>query len=210
LTDHVTEPYTSYDVRFRYPTTTSQSPIKQRLAREKCCDMIGFLALIHIYSIDIAFISWDGVRGVLGKGGTARVHQSMELPRVNLAFKRLGVRHKTEMNQEYRILMSEILTSADDNTRNHPHLACLEGVTWELQPDTRLVMPVLLFEKADCGDLYNFLRSSKAHLLTFEQRLQLCQDVATGLRGLHEYGNEHSSICYSSLNLSCRYYTRGH
>ena len=197
LNDYITNPYTSYNIHFRYPSTTSQSPVKRRLAKERCCDMIAFLALLHIYSIDVAFISWDVVRGVLGEGGTARVHQSMELPRVHLAFKRLGVWDKAEMNQEYRIMMSEILTSADENIRNHPHLACLEGVTWEVQPETRLVMPVLLFEKAECGDLFSFLSSPKSTSITFEQRLSFCREVGRALSSLHEYGNKHKFMAYS-------------
>ncbi len=177
--------------RFHYrPATTASKPTIPRGVENESGDLISFLAVAHCHGLDIAAITWDVPLGGLGKGATARIDQSDLNLRWSLAFKRpLTASQPRELSKEYRVLMSEIMVLCNAATRNHPNIVTLEGVCWDIRPQTDEIWPVMIFEKAQEGDLETFMASDVGQALTFPQRLQICQDVAVALMNLHRYGN---------------------
>ena len=191
----------SYRFHYRPATATSKSALARGVENESG-DLISFLAVAHCHGLDIAAITWDLTLGGLGKGGTAKIDQSNLSLRWSLAFKRpLTASQPRELSEEYRVLMSEILVLCNAAMRNHPNIVTLEGVCWDIHPQTSEIWPVLIFEKAQEGDLATFMASDVGQALTFSQRLQLCQDVAVALMNMHRYGN--SSHLQTPLKMRC-------
>jgi hypothetical protein len=189
---------TPYRLHYHVPSATSRiTNGGRRMVREQVADLISFLAVTHSMSINLVFITWELSLGVLGDGATAKVWQlELNLKR-SLAFKRPQVaklaknaskEDRASLDGEYRILISEILTLCSEGLRFHPNIINLEAICWDFQKDTDDVWPVLVFEKADEGDLRTFLNSPRGRTLDLRKRLQLCQDVAIAMLCLHRYG----------------------
>ncbi|KAF1963917.1 kinase-like protein, partial [Bimuria novae-zelandiae CBS 107.79] len=158
-------------------------------------DLIAFLALVHRPSLDIVFAKWDAYQTSLGHGATGQVDQSSLNLRANLAFKRAKeIRRSRNISDEFRVLISEVLTLTQPSTRYHPQIITLEAVSWEFHPETGYAWPVLLFEKAHHGDLLSFLQPSKGQVLSFKERLRLCKDVALALISLHRFAIIHGDV----------------
>ena len=185
------QPLTDISYRFHYRSATASSKCTaSRGIRGESGDLISFLAVAHCHALDIAAITWQLPLGAVGKGATAKVNQSSLNLQWSLAFKRpVAAERSSELSQEYRVLMSEIMVLCNAATRNHPNIVTLEGVCWDFHPKTGDVWPVLIFEKAQEGDLGEFMVSSAGRALNFQQRLQFCQDIAIALALLHRHGN---------------------
>ena len=71
--------------------------------------------------------------------------------------------------------------------REHPNIVELQGICWDVPADDE-VWPVLVFEKTQFGDLYNFLRVPVGRDLSITERLKLCVDVGTAIIDMHSLG----------------------
>jgi hypothetical protein len=182
---------TSYRLHFQAATASSKHTVNRKL-RGESGDLISFLAVAHRHGLDISAIAWELPLGAIGEGGTARVNQSTLNLQWSLAFKRPAAvaidRSSGEMSQDYQVLMSEIMVLCHTATRNHPNIVTLEGVCWDFHPKTGDAWPVLIFEKAQEGNLGDLMGSEAGRAMNFSERLQLCQDVARALTNLHRYG----------------------
>lgn len=149
------------------------------------CDFISFLAICQWRGLDILGITWQPALERVGRGATAHIHQSQINPQTSFAFKR--VTPSTFGSDEYtlfRTLISEVLVLGHPVIRDHANIVTLVGICWDVATSgdgEDAVWPVLVYEKAECGDLTQFMESEVGRSLDFDQRLRLCIDIGTAL-----------------------------
>ena len=198
--------YTSYNVFPRFSTDASKYKARDVDSR-LFGDLITFLAISYLHRIDLAWLPWDDTMGTLGRGGTSHISQSVFSPRASLAFKRFtsaANETTTDLSQEYRLAIAEVLALSHGPTRYHPNLLTLEGISWELCERTKHYLPILIFEKAVHGDLLSFLSSPFTDPLDFSARLCLCRHIAVGLVALHRFGKRELSDCLPRIFANVR------
>ena len=83
----------------------------------------------------------------------------------------------------------EIFAFGHPYIRNHPNVAQLQGLCWDISTDSK-VWPVLVFEKSPLGDFHDFLESPVGRNLDAARSLKLCLDVGTAIMDLHAVGKQ--------------------
>ena len=102
-----------------------------------------------------------------------------------LAFKRF---HDSEnSDRDFLPMMSEVLILSQPPIQSHPNIVGLEGICWEVKPETEKAVPVLVFEKAS-WDLQQFMNVREGMDAVFEDRLKICADIGGAIEALHAYG----------------------
>ena len=89
---------------------------------------------------------------------------------------------------QYDALISEMVVLSHPDIYEHPNIANLEGICWEMVPESEEVWPVMVFRKAEDGDLNQFLSPSKAVKVDSEGLIGLCGEVAKALKLMHQCG----------------------
>ena len=155
-------------------------------------DLIDFLGLTQFYQVDLLPITWQPALESLGDGRTSNVSQSLLNIRMSLAFKR-AFPTQSEFQQHwdgesviFTRLCTELSILAHPPLRNHPFVVRLEGFCWELHLDSFGVLPVFVFEKAQGGNLQDFMNSALGANLSFAERKRLCVQIAHAVMTMHE------------------------
>ena len=147
--------------------------------------LVYFLAVLQHFQVNIIPITWQSGLEDLGRGISAVVHQSMIHANLDFAFKRTGD------NATYATLISEVAILSLPQIREHPNINGLHGICWEIRENgsdtVPSVWPVLVYTKADFGDIQKFLKSEVSMNLTLKQRLDLCLDIGRGVHTLHKW-----------------------
>lgn len=189
-------------------------------------DLITFLAVAQKYDVEFVPVVWEEGRGLLGKGGTAFINQSMLYthfpvdpsteydPLKNTASKETGFAfkrtsqypHQNGVNEGlglYEILTIELMILRQQAVCDHPNIVNLEGICWEVTKANE-VYPVLLFEKGNWGDLGSFAHGLQGGYCTFNAKLGFCIDIAKGLQVLHGLGthniHDHKFFSYDNTD----------
>lgn len=148
-----------------------------------------FLAVCQECHVDILPIRWQQALGLSGEGGTAKVNQSQVNQEMSLVFKRWDWARfgpqwtDAVVSSMYKAFISEVWALTRPTIRDHPNVVNLEGICWEF-PDNRPTSPVLVFEKAQFGDLSHYI-ASQEHELSLPQRIDICLGIARTLKFLH-------------------------
>lgn len=103
----------------------------------------------------------------------------------------------TKERRAFQALIAEILILTHPSIRNHRNIINLEGVCWEISAEDGKAWPVLMFEKAQFGDLHQFMKSDAGKSLDFQGSLQLCRNIARAIAAMH------SGSTYSTSFISC-------
>jgi len=98
----------------------------------------------------------------------------------NSAFKRIRY---PSFNGSIKQPITEVTILSQPIIRDHPNIIKLKGVFWEFRSETE-ILPVLLLEKANYGDLTRFLKSKLGKELSLETKLNLCVDIACDLNNV--------------------------
>jgi hypothetical protein len=149
-------------------------------------DLITFLAAAQQHAIEMIPIVWQDGLGFLGKGGTADISQAPVDTQTAFAFKRTPTQRdgfNLDLKDLYHLLTMEIHFLRHPFLLGHPNIAQLEGICWEVTQEAK-VLPVLLFEKAEQGDVKRFALS-QAEIISFDAKLDLCIDIANGIHAMH-------------------------
>jgi Protein tyrosine and serine/threonine kinase len=157
-------------------------------------DLITFLAIIQKLQIDILPITWQAARQPIGIGATGRINEALINLHTSFAFKCVADKQKEAVanpqNKDVtkeRILqafINEIMVLGHASIRNHPNIVELQGICWDVGSNNE-VWPVLVFEKAQYEDLYNFATLPIGRELCIAERLKLCVDVGTAIYDMH-------------------------
>ncbi|KAF5976504.1 CAMK DCAMKL kinase [Fusarium coicis] len=88
-------------------------------------------------------------------------------------------------------ICTEIAILRNEHLRNHENITNMVGICWGVDND-RAIMPVLVLETAQGGDLCKYLETSKA--LDARDRLRLALHCFQGLLALHTVGVIHADL----------------
>lgn len=153
----------------------------------------SFLAIAQWRDADLLSISQPPILDEAGRGATARIHQSRINPEVSFAFNRIkSSTFKLNENEIFRLLVSKVVVLGDPFIKNVESIVKLRGICLDVTNDGNQgvqVLPVLVFDRAEYGELGQFMDSELGKALSLAQRLDLCIDIATALMWMH--------ACYS-------------
>ena len=163
------------------------------------CDLIAFLGVAQSRSMDLLSMTWEPTLDCLGQGATAEIREAFFDTRTSFALKRQRFRSGYDvMELETRLLPSlaaEVAVLGHPSIWDCPSVAKLKGICWEVYPpdDQALsreepiksrkagIVPILVFENAKYGDLYQFMTHEPGQQLGLDDRLWLCTEVASGI-----------------------------
>ena len=179
-------------VSFRSSRTLFQSAtLASSAATDVTYDFLTFLGIAQHLHIDFLPISWDTDANI-GEGGTAKITQSSINLELAFAFKRLAsvrsARSEAETTAIYEALVAEISVLGHKSVRGHPNINRLQGICWDIEPETERVWPVLVFEKTQHGDLEKFMELGAGARFDLKNRLKLCAEIASAVSHLHMNG----------------------
>jgi hypothetical protein len=163
----------------------SAAPAKST-ATESPCDFLSVLGIAQSLNIDFLPITWQPALDSIGRGGTAEVRQALVNIQTSFAFKRLA--SEADETRNFRAFIAEMSVLSHTLVRDHPNIIRLEGICWDVVSGGEKVRPVLVFEKAQHGDLHTFMGQSEGKSLTTEERINICADIATAVRDMHSRG----------------------
>jgi serine/threonine protein kinase len=158
-------------------------------------DFLKFLGVVQQHEIDVFPITWHPALDNIGEGATAEIRAALIDLQTTYAFKRFIM---SDNNEEKLLLhiISEVSILGLESIRDHPNIIKLEGVAWDINNHGQ-VWPVLVFEKAQHGDLEAFFASNAGKNLTFEERLDLCIHIGTALMVLSAHSKSYKSLIQS-------------
>ena len=180
----------SSDILFRTPRRRRSATESESESADHQ-NFIYFCAAVQALELDFLPITWQPHAGLIGRGGTSEIRQSLLSLEVSLAFKAIHVRDdlrtRTDEGLEsiFSLLMAEIQHMGMKAIRNSAYIHKVEGICWSVNRDTGVVDPILVYEKARYGDMDYFVTSGQGKSLDLLGRVKLCRDVAVGLETLH-------------------------
>ena len=195
------------DTRSRLISFTSSGNFSQSAtlasaaAKSSSYDLLTFLGIAQSLNIDFLPISWDGAQAIIGQGGTADISQSSINLETAFAFKRLSSVDPALSEEQqiaiFEVLIAEIFVLGHKSIRGHKNINKLEGICWDIEPESERVWPVFVFEKTQHGDLKAFMEHDAGTKLDLMNRLRLCAEVATAVSDLHLNGEQSRNVFYS-------------
>jgi hypothetical protein len=152
-------------------------------------DFLSFLEVIQVHEVDILATTWQQALDSLGKGATAEVRQSLVNLQTSFAFKRPMNRHSSfDPEALFAWLIREVTILRHPVARAHKNLLSLEGVCWDYSVSEELLRPVLIFNRAQHGDLSKFVEKDKFRELSISSRVELATDIMSAVDALHRSG----------------------
>lgn len=130
--------------------------------------------------------------------GTSQVSQASMNLAIEFAFKRVSDEDKLNKLKEeiYRCLINEMMVLCHPAIWSHPNIVELQGICWDIlaeenennteaesfsSSDNDKIWPVLVFEKAQFGDLYYFAKLPIGRELGISKRLEICLEIGSAL-----------------------------
>jgi hypothetical protein len=165
------------------PRPSSEREIVSGAATRKF-DFLTFLSVAQALQIRFSYIKWDEAREKAGSGGTSQVDQAVANIRTSFAFKRVKDKNRAK-NIIFQALTNEIAVLGHDAVREHPNIAQLQGIGWDIPQEDDVPWPVLIFEKTELGDLYEFASSPKGRRMEIKERLKICADLGLAIADMH-------------------------
>jgi hypothetical protein len=167
----------------------SDSSLPGAQATDTSYDLITFLAVIQKLQIGILPITWQAALQPIGAGATGKINEALINLHTSFAFKCVsdGQKESKADGRVIRALINEVVALGHPSIRQHPNVAELQGICWDVTTNEQgnEVWPVLIFEKTQYGDLYNFATLPVGRELGFAKRLKLCVDVGTAVLDMH-------------------------
>ena len=195
----------SSSIGSRYSTSADLSSVDILSEQDS---LLSFLATAQALMLEMLPLVWN--QQLIGFGATSRIHESYGNQQTSFAFKRVhdASKSSTPHSTIYRILTNEILTLCGPFSRNHPNIVQLQGICWEISCINDDAWPVLVFEKADFGDLYSFAMTPIGREMGLDKRLSLCIEMEKAIMDMHSmsmHGREvlGMSSADSHLKISC-------
>ncbi|KAI1198425.1 kinase-like protein [Nemania serpens] len=191
-----------------FPWSDNPRPRKINTAK---VNLITFLAVLQHLQVPILSITWDSQKKLIGGGRTGRTAETAFSLHSGLAFKRIGDDEKARDagNEIFLPLINEIAILRHAHIDGHPNIAELQGISWDITPKAHIaddvdeltrqrdafnIWPVLIFQRSEHGDLYQFSRSAEGRKLSIGDRLKLCLDVGNALAAMQSHHIIHGDV----------------
>lgn len=146
-------------------------------------NFLSFIATAQALDIEFLPLIWDAAREGVGIGGTSRINQTLLTRDTSFAFKIYRQKGRTEENV-FRTLVTEIAVLSHRSVREHPNIAQLQGICWDISSSDDKPWPVLVFEKSHLGDLRHFVKHGGREMKICE-RLRLGLDIGKAVMDMH-------------------------
>lgn len=91
----------------------------------------------------------------------------------------------TKERRAFQALIAETLILTHPSIQNHPNITNLEGIRWGEPTVEGKVWSVLMFEKAQSGDLDEFILSDVGKTLNLQELLKLCKEISRAIAAMH-------------------------
>ena len=130
-------------------------------------------------------------RSSIQAGASGIVHNQELSGDSGIIFKRYRTTPQSSRQEVFKAIISEVMVLKHPVLAKHPNVVDLNGVTWDVEFEhgqAPQVTPVLVFKRAEYGDLASFFRTSQGQRSSLEERLQFCIDIASALKAMHTYG----------------------
>lgn len=82
------------------------------------------------------------------------------------------------------MLTTELVLLSYERIRVYQNIVQLQGICWDISSD-RMLWPVLVFRKANLGDLSDFIASQKGGALSIHQPAELGFDIRDAIVDMH-------------------------
>jgi hypothetical protein len=163
-------------------------------------NFIRFLQVASALEVPLLPLTWDPAFEALGRAGaTGHVNQASLNAGITLAFKRFNPQvSRPDISQDsfrqiqYNAMIAEMTILMRKDIRRHQNIILFVGVCFELSSVSDDVWPVLVFNKADLGDLHTFL--SHCRPLNVPTLATICGEVAKGIDIMHQCGTVQFSL----------------
>ncbi|CAG8977220.1 hypothetical protein HYALB_00007916 [Hymenoscyphus albidus] len=161
---------------------------------------IDFLAILKENGVSLLPISSYKSLGILGRGLSGVIQQSIADVATFLAFKEgipSKLRQDTNKDHDWRSLITQIRILQHPLIRASSHIIDLLGVALYVNPTTsrdRRALPLLVTSKVNRGDLSVILHNEQEDMLTENGRMRLLAMVAESVQILHACGITHGDI----------------
>ncbi|RBQ99950.1 hypothetical protein FVER53590_12516 [Fusarium verticillioides] len=152
-------------------------------------------------------VAWEPGRQLIGRGGTSQINQSVVTLQASFAFKRVSEEDRLNKTEEdiYRCLINEVLVLCHPRVRGHSNILDLQGVCWDVSPENQdaaspdlekqyKIWPVLVFEKSQLGDLFDFAGRPNTQKLTIMERWMVCLDIGKAITHMQSSNVIHGDI----------------
>lgn len=149
--------------------------------RPAIVDIISYLAIAVAWQVDIIPYTWLPNLGHIGRGQSGTIQQSIANLQTSFAFKTFD---GLTVEAAFEEASSEIHILGNPTIREHPNIIHLEGICWNILPKGE-ILPVLVFEKTDLGNLSNFMELNSVDPPPITTRLRLSVDVIRAVCKLH-------------------------
>ena len=172
-----------YGIRLVYPSIVTTK------AKTASTTLVDFLSIAHQLGVYFIPVSPQNSLGALGRGISGLVTQSIVDVTTNFAFKQfVGSRSDEEsfIDTIYSSIITEVRVMQHDLIKQNPHIVDLVGVCWDIDLTSKRVWPVVVTNKADYGNLEDFLYENQN--LTSNMKFQLCAYIAEAVELLHSCG----------------------
>ncbi|KAF8853232.1 kinase-like protein [Acephala macrosclerotiorum] len=164
-------------------------------------DLVRLIAIANMLQVEIFPLTWQPSLEMLGQGATGSISQSALNDQVHFAFKRFNrINTNPALTEsdfrriQFDAMISEMVVLSCPEVCDHPNIVDLEGLCWEVVRPSGEVWPVLVFQRAKCGDLRHFLKLPEAGSFNLDDRIFTCGEVAKALRIMHQCGIIHGDI----------------
>jgi hypothetical protein len=185
-TSHTDDTFCAGLVSYTKAGDISQSAAPKTIGRDDIYfDFLTFLGIAQKLEVDFLPITWQPELDGAGRGGTSEIRQSIVMLRASYAFKRIMPNWKTNQKKDFPALITELAVLGHPSIRANRHVAALGGICWDVNSENDEVWPVLVFEKAQQGDLMAFMQRDDGRKLSFRDRMEFCIDIITGVVGMH-------------------------
>ena len=148
--------------------------------------LLSFLANAQAFEVPILPITWQSARNPLKMGGTSKIEEAQANSSTNVVFKCVKESEKREKTKAeiFQMLTTELVVLSHERIRAHENIVQLHGICWDISSDN-IPWPVLLFRKADLGDLSDFMASHEGRALSIHQHAELGFDVCDAIVDMH-------------------------
>jgi hypothetical protein len=161
-------------------------------------NLLRLLQVAQVLRVPLLPLTWDPALEPIGRdGSTGSISQSPLNASLSFAYKRFNPTvTRNDMStpafrkMQYGAMIDEMTIFSHRGIRRHPNVVNFVGLCFEIHKtdgvDGDEVWPVLVFTKADLGDLYTFLTGNGPFAL--ETLVEICRDVARGIEVMHRHG----------------------
>ncbi|CAG8950088.1 hypothetical protein HYFRA_00008322 [Hymenoscyphus fraxineus] len=173
---------------------------QQAVSSSESASLIDFLAVLKENGVSLLPISSYKSLGILGRGLSGVIQQSIADVATLLAFKEgipSKLRQDTNKDHDWRSLITEIRILQHPPIRASSHIIDLLGVALYVNPTAsrdRRALPLLVTSKVNRGELSVVLHDEQEDMLTENQRMRLLAMVAESVKILHACGITHGDI----------------